>query len=393
MNKKKILYFHHAIGLGGAPKSLSLLIAGLDKDRFEPFVCMPKRPNNEAVASMFANAGAEVIEERDIRPFNGSTVAECSTLYLRTYAVLAYPKTDWCARKVTRLIKPDLVHLNSTCLVAAAKGAHKADSNVPVIAHVREPLLQNWWGRILARLNLRHVDHFVSIDQYGLQSIGGDAGERGSVVFNFVDRSKFLGDQDNRSETETNQWAGKTVFLSLSRIAPFNGSLKLATLLESVREELNPNAIFVFAGFHQPLDDYSKRAAESIDRLPNCSRMEFVDDPISLIKGIDVIVAPFLTPHSARSVLEGAVAGKPALVSNLPNLVELIDEGETGIHFDFDDRNSFVSAVNRLCELKERKKLGEAASQFAAANFDQQMNVARTISVYDKLLSRISVSH
>lgn len=388
MKKTKILYIHHAIGLGGAPKSLSFLISGLDPNRFEPYVCMPKRPGNEAVVNMFADAGAQVIEEKDVRPFNGSTVAECSTLKDRAYAVLSYRSTVACAKKVTNQINPDIVHLNSTCIVAAAKGAHQANPSTPVIAHVREPLLQNWWGRMLARMNLRHVDHFISIDKYGLQSIGGDARERGDVVYNFVDRNKFYPDPSKTKAIEgQHSWNGKTVFLSLSRIAKFNGTLKLAQMIESLGDRVHPDAHFVFAGFHQPHDEYSKQTAAVIDRLNNCSRLEFVPDPVSLLQSISVVVAPFLTPHSARSVFEGAAVGKPALVSNLPNLQELIMEGTTGLSFDFNAPSSFVDAVEQLSDPKVREDFGDAAAQFAMETFDQQTNVAKIISIYENLLS------
>ncbi|TIQ70283.1 MAG: hypothetical protein E5X64_40590, partial [Mesorhizobium sp.] len=75
-------------------------------------------------------------------------------------------------------------------MVAAAKGAHDADPSIPVIAHVREPILHNWWGNILRNLNKKHVDYFVAIDKAGLDSIGASV-TPGSVVYNSVDSSLF----------------------------------------------------------------------------------------------------------------------------------------------------------------------------------------------------------
>ncbi len=43
--KQKILYINPGFGLSGAPKILSLLIAGLDKKKFDPLVALPNKPS------------------------------------------------------------------------------------------------------------------------------------------------------------------------------------------------------------------------------------------------------------------------------------------------------------------------------------------------------------
>ena len=386
----KILYFHHAIGLGGAPKSLSLLIAGLDKSRFEPIVVMPKRTNNDQVKKMFLDAGAEVIEEVAIRPFHGSEVAPCTSLKSRAYAVLAYNRLVDCAREIVSKVKPNIVHLNSTCIVGAAKGVHLAFPTLPVIAHVREPLLSNWWGRNLARMNRKHVNRFISIDKYGLQTIGGKADQVGDVIYNFVDRNKFRADPQSAAQKRMEiGWDGEqTVFLFLSRVSPSNGALELAKLVSSVAADLDPSARFAFAGFKEPISGYAAEAAKEIDQSLICERLAFDPDPVGLINAADVVIAPFTTPHSARSVFEGAALGKPAMVSDVPNLLELIVEGETGFSFSLGDPLQFVSVVEKLCDAGRRQQFGRAASDFARENFDQQANVLKTVAVYQKLLDQ-----
>ena len=390
MKKIRILYIHHSIGLGGAPKSLSLLIAGLDKSRFEPIVVMPKRTGNDTVKQMFLDAGARVIEERDVRAFNGSEVAPCKTLMDRAYALLSYNKLVSCTAKLVDDLKPNLVHLNSTCLVGAAKGTHQADKSIPVIAHVREPLLLNWWGRLLAAMNRRHVDHFISIDKYGLDSIGCNTSENGDIVFNFVDLNVFRTDPDRaiQKRKDLNWQADQIVFLSLSRVSTSNGALDLANLVLSNSDRLHPSAAFAFAGFHEPKTDYAASVAESIGRSSRCIELPFDPDPVGLIDASDVIIAPFTTPHSARSVFEGAAMGKPAIVSNLPNLCELIQDEKTGLKFDLNNDNSFVEAVNKLCDSELRKYFGDSSVEFAIEKFDQTKNVRRTIDVYQDLLEK-----
>ncbi|OYP37321.1 glycosyltransferase family 4 protein [Rhodopirellula sp. MGV] len=389
MDKVHVLFFHHAIGMGGAPRSLSMLIAGLDSQRYRKTVVMPRRMGNEKVKEMFHAAGAEVCEEQDVRPFNGSTVAPCRTLKARGYAVLAFNRMAKCASEVVDRIRPDIVHLNSTCLVGAAKGVKRFDASIPVLAHVREPLLGDWWGRNLARMNRKYVDHFIGIDHYGLSSVGDVGSSRGTVVNNFVGEEFFEKAFTNApSFRKKLGWSDdEIVFLSLSRIAPANGCLEIASLINESAGKLDPRARFVIAGFHSPKSEYETRVGAAIARSSVCDQMDFVDDPIALINAADVVVAPFTEPHSARCVLEASAMGKPTLVSDMPNLTEMMSPGESGEVFQWNDPSSFTASVNRLCEDSYRSACGRASYEVASRRFSQRENVKRTAQVYTQLLA------
>lgn len=307
----------------------------------------------------------------------------------RIHALCSYNRLVRCAAKLVREIKPDIIHLNSTCLVGAAKGARAANPNLPVIAHVREPLLKNWWGRMLARMNRRHVNHFISIDQYGLDSVGCGS-DNADIIFNFVNLEDFRSNADRaHKKRDAIGWLkSKTVFLSLSRVSASNGALDLANLILSNTKRLDPSAVFAFAGFHEPLTSYAAKVANVIAQCDRCLQLPFDPDPIGLIDAADVIIAPFTTPHSARSVFEGAAMGKPALVSNLPNLCELILDQKTGLKFNLRNDDSFLESVNKLCDREERNAQGGKAREFATEKFDQIKNVRRTIDVYQDLLEK-----
>lgn len=385
---KRILYFHHAIGMGGAPRSLSMLIAGLDRSRFEPIVAMPRRPGNEAVKSLFVEAGAQVIEKVPIRPFNGSEVAPCRTLSQKAYSLAAFPLLSRLARQLAEDFRPDIVHLNSTCLVAAARGVTLSNCTCPTIAHVREPLLFNRWGRLLARLNRKYVDYFIAIDEAGLASIGENR-PNGVVIRNFVDLKSFRPDAEvRRSVRDRHGWrAEDIIFLLLSRISESNGVLPLLDLVESVDRDLASEAKFVIAGFEKYGTAYADEARERIDAHHRCEALPFTHNVSGLLNAVDVVVAPYLTSHSARSVFEGGAVGRPALVTRHPNLLEQIEEGETGIAFDLDDPAQFTNAVNRLCHSTERVGMGAKARDFARANYSAEANIAKTQDVYRRLLS------
>lgn len=58
-------------------------------------------PGNSGVRQLFEGAGAEAIEERDIRPFHGST--PCRDVKSKMYAILSFPLLVRCARKLAIL--------------------------------------------------------------------------------------------------------------------------------------------------------------------------------------------------------------------------------------------------------------------------------------------------
>lgn len=384
-----VLYFHHATTLGGAPRSLALLLGQIDNARFKATVTLPDRHGNEHVAALFANCGAEVIQENHLRPFHGSTVARCDSFTERLHAIAAFLPTAVRSMRIIKMTKPDLIHLNSTCLPAVAFGARLARTNAPIVAHIREPLLSNRWGRLLAGLNRLLVDHFISIDQYGLASLGLSDTSRSEVVFNSAPKKITLTSSETReaNRKKIGLRPEDIVFLSLSRIAQSNGAIELSRLVCNCESDLPPNVHFVIAGFQQPLSPYAAQAFDLINQSSRLTAVPFCNEAELLIDACDAIIAPFTTPHNARSVLEGAAAGKPSFITNLPNLVELIIPGTTGFIFDLSLPEQFVELIQTFSSDRElRKSCAQACREKFLKDFDQTTNAKAVMRCYDNLL-------
>jgi glycosyltransferase involved in cell wall biosynthesis len=389
----KVLFFHHATTLGGAPKSLSLLLRGLHDAGVETIVAMPRRPGNDRVHAMFADAGAKVIEERDVRPFHGSTIAPNDRLSDRIYALGGYLPLALTARRLVRRIDPDIVHVNSTCLAAAAQGAHWANPHVPTVAHVREPILTNSWGSLLRLLNRRHVDHFISIDQAGDRSLSA-APEARTIVRNSAPAAYFrISDEDRYAARRELGWSpDEVVLLSLSRLTPANGALDLARSIARIEHRFSKPLSVVFAGFEGGSENsYEAETRRAIAQTTACRALPFQEDVASLLAACDGVIAPFLTDHSSRSVFEGAAAARPSIVSHVGNLTELIVEGETGLSYRVEDEESLYQAIDAFLDSGRRKVMGHHAREFASLNFSEAENLAAVQRVYEKLVERSRV--
>jgi hypothetical protein len=113
----KILYIHHAGELGGAPKSLSILIDGLNQKKYKPFVFMLI---NGPAKKLFTRVNAKVIVSKNrLFAFHGTTVSGMNfRLFVKN--VLYLIPNFFAAYRVIKSVRPTIVHLNTSCLFVYA---------------------------------------------------------------------------------------------------------------------------------------------------------------------------------------------------------------------------------------------------------------------------------
>lgn len=378
---KRILYVHHGGSQGGAPRSLMYTIRQIDKSCFEPYVlCI----SDERNIQMFQSVGAKVYFDKRIKPFHGST-ASIMSWKQKVKNVLGIIPSVVCIWRYIKELKPDLVHLNSTCLCFVAAGI-RLHSDIPIVFHIREPILNNIWGNVIRKVCKKCATQFIAIDNYDLQSMKLDpATKRKNIVYNFVDFDLY-----NRSvlpiDVREKYAIGKEkiVFLYLARITPYNG---IKEMLEALRDNSIKGAFFLVAGFYNG-QGFEGEVLKIIESLPNVGWMKFIDDVPALLSAADVLVCPFVEPHFARSIIEAAAMGKPSIASNIQGPDELVINNVTGILFDPNNFNTFSDACKKFVDNPELiEKMGKAAEVFAHENFDAKKNVARIEEIYGDILS------
>ena len=158
----RILFVHHRSELGGAPTSLSFVVANLDRGRFEPHVYCPPGP----AAQLLREAGATVHE---------GTVAGFTHIWASTYRgrrwllllreLARLPAHVVELGRVLRAQRFDIVHLNDSPLIPAAWLARR--DGEPVVWHLRSaPPGQgkDLVSRAVRRALLRLGDAFIAIN-------------------------------------------------------------------------------------------------------------------------------------------------------------------------------------------------------------------------------------
>jgi glycosyltransferase involved in cell wall biosynthesis len=91
-----------------------------------------------------------------------------------------------------------------------------------------------------------------------------------------------------------------------------------------------------------------------------------VDDLAPWLARAELVWVPSLRPCGVNAALEAAAAGKPVLGSALPELAEVIRDGETGILVKPGDKANLGRATRRLLlDADERQRMGDAARRWA----------------------------
>ncbi|MBW7476720.1 glycosyltransferase family 4 protein [Paenibacillus oenotherae] len=383
--KKRVLYVHHAGSLGGAPKSLTYLISHLDRELYEAEVISI---NDGPAVELLRTVGLPVKVVRRMYAFHGTTVSGMSArLFVRN--ILGSLPTYIMAKRYIKAFKPDIIHLNSTCLFMVAKAAKDISKEIRVVCHVREPLLASFPGKILRIMNHRYVDGFISIDHYDAATINSKEREL-EVINNFVDFHKY---NPAVSGTHVREELGlkdeDVAFLYLGRVVEGNGvSPMLQAFLNVVRD--NPRFHLIVAGFYfDNTNPYEDRIVTEAEGERNVHLLKFREDVPSLLAASDVMVCPFIEPHFSRSIIEAAAMRKTSIASNIGGPNELVLHGQTGFLFGEGDWAELEAYMIRLGNDDElRASLGEKALAFAREHFDATKNAKRTFEFYNRLYVR-----
>ena len=113
-----------------------------------------------------------------------------------------------------------------------------------------------------------------------------------------------------------------------------------------------------------------------------------VPDAVSVLSGVDVFILASENEGMPNVVLEAMAAGRPIVGTNVPGIVEVVREGESGYLVAPEDLDGFVSALLRIIDHPEHStRMGDAARRRVRACFSADRMIERTVAVYEELLA------
>lgn len=332
MPAHRIAYVSTTSELGGAEISLTTLIGGLDRDRFDPVVALPMQgPLFERLEGLGVPVHIVPMETRRRRH---------PVAFWRTQRGLARWICD---------VGADLVHVNSFWAPEFAVPAAK-HANRPVVYHCRDFYPHLDPVRLRA---FRQCDALIAISQSVLDTVlQHDPLLPVELIHNPVNLDLYDRDSPACEFRNLPGWENAQIVGIASRISPEKGQLEFVRAMRKVADHYL-TARFLIVGGDQftHSDDYHQKVREEADRLGITDRLHFtgfVDSMPPVFKAMDVCVLASLSEPFGRIIIEAMAAGTAVVATCSGGPQEIITHGVNGILVEPGNVDEISTAVLAL---------------------------------------------
>jgi glycosyltransferase involved in cell wall biosynthesis len=372
-----VFYFTDTTGFGGAEQALLTLIAGLNRQYWQPVLIHHPDPG---LAPLLTGA---------------------RQLGVPLWAVPRMPEGKQGAVRVPQFVRelwrkrPTVFHAHLTWPRACKYGLIAAMlARVPAIVVTEQLFVKVPWNRLAylqQRLIAAGVDRYIAVSREvarRLRQTYQIPGRKIQVIHNAVSVASFT--RPDHAALRL-QWLGTTnrpVILTPARLDKQKGH---SYLLEAATQV--PDALFVLAG-----DGAERRALETQTRALGLEQrvifLGYRQDIPDLLASCDLFVLPSLFEGLPLSVLEAMAAGKPVIASAIGGTDEAVVHGETGLLVPPGDSTALAAAVRTLlADPALAQRLAAAGKARVQQEFSAETMVQRVTQVYDELLARREVPH
>jgi glycosyltransferase involved in cell wall biosynthesis len=149
-----------------------------------------------------------------------------------------------------------------------------------------------------------------------------------------------------------------------------------------------PNVRVVVIGPDDP-DKADGIGAEELAAATRDGGVRFLgrrDDVDLLYAGMDLYVLASYREGFPRSAMEAAAMGLPIVATDIRGCRQVVEDGRTGVLVPVGDVVALTEAIGWLAGAGDvRATMGEAARQWARAQFDQQDQIDTTLATYERL--------
>ncbi len=372
------------------------MIEGLDKSLYHPIVLFLK---DSEVVDLYKQKGIEVFG-----PINLSDFSHTKIWWYKWYhphhlirATFDTIKTSFFTAKYwLKKIKPDIVHLNTSSLIAWGKVAKKL--KIPVIWHIREPLSKGYLGirKKIVQYYVKKYSTFIlpisksdSDPWKGLSKL--------KVVYNVVTEERFNLNIELAILDSVSLDSPKILFLG--GLSKEKGTLLILKIFEILLKRM-PSAKLLIAGYfdfnskpkysiryYLPTEKYKRQVYKILKKIKdNVLFLGPINNVPNVMALSDVIVFPATEGHFARPIIEAGFMAKPVIASNLPPLNELVINNKSGFLIDSDDLESWVKKIELVLKDKElAKSLGAFGYSYCLEKFNLNKQIKTVEDIYSKL--------
>jgi glycosyltransferase involved in cell wall biosynthesis len=245
--------------------------------------------------------------------------------------------------------------------------------------------------RIVAnRLLLGRRDRVVGVGRSVREALVRNEGlspERVAVVYNGVDLDAITADGPDRQEARRAMGVGsdELVILQVARLDAIKDHSTAVRTLERVRRR-RADARLVLVG-EGPEMEKIRELARQLGVSPGIRFLGLRTDVARLIPGADLILLTSVSEGIPLSLIEGMAAGLPVVATRVGGVVEVIEEGETGLLAPAGDDASLADAVLRVADEPDlRARMGRLGRERAQAMFSEGRMHSEYLQLYQEML-------
>ena len=324
----------------------------------------------------------------------GSLVFELQKSGTRHYKLPVHKKSLWPACKMIGILvkiireeNVDIVHARSRVPAWIAFFACKRTKAILITTchgyysnHFFSSVMG--WGRLViipSKAIGRHMIKDFKIPQANIR-----------VIPRSVDLRKF------KLSTKENLKKSRCTISIIGRITPLKGHVYFLRAMADVIRSVPYAKIWIIGSPPLGKESYLRELHVLIRRLGLTDYVEFLGnqrDIPKLLQEIDVLVMSTTTQEAfGRVILEAQAAEVPVVATRVGGVVDIIDDGQTGLLVPPKDTRSMAQAVVRILNDPGLvKRITSQALKKLKSNFTLEHMASQTIKVYEEALSSLNI--
>ncbi len=381
VSRTPLLFLDHASALGGAERSLLLLLARLDRQRWHPHLACPEGALADAAEAL------------------GLSVHPLPMGRLRRSfrAPATWLRTGWVLARLARDLRVSALVANT--VRAALYGALAARlAGLPFLWYMRDFWLgegkpRHLWLDKLGKRWLCAASARVIVNSHATAS-HLPCGAKVTVIHNGIEVERFVPMDGTAFRKRYGIPFAAPLVGTVGRLRPWKGQDRFLRLLARVRET-RPEVWGVVVG-GTPFgveDDYPRRLRRLAERLGVAGQVVFTGqlaDTRPALAAMDLFVHPGEPEPFGLVNIEAMAMARAVVAFAHGALPEIVADGETGLLVPAGDEVAMTEAVLRLLNDPQRLRvMGEAGRRRVVKSF----HIERTVEAMEACLSSMASAH
>lgn len=318
--------------------------------------------------------GPAFVSQNDVGTESGFVRKLKKVLPRFTYELLEFFYSFYAFLRLKRAYerhRPDVLYERYNLFMPAGVWL-KRSAGVPLFLEVNAPLFrerQRYEGLALERFakwtenaTWQGADRVLPVTQVLAEYIrkADVPSDRIMVMPNGINPERFLRSGDTEAAKARLGFSGSILLGFTGFIREWHG---LEMVMDLMAEECDARLRFLIVGDgpgRPQLEEKARRLAVA-DRTHFAGLVQH-DAIVDYIAAFDIALQPSVTPYaSPLKIFEYLALGKPVVAPRLPNIEEVLTDGQTAMLFTPDDQQSFAAQVQRLCvDEALRNRIGSA---------------------------------